>query len=200
MSRFTGPAHIVAGPTIKASLMLGLALICGTWVVAGYDLARRMADLEQRSTAINERYMRAQELLTTARSQVLVGSVYVRDALLDPTPASADGYRARLEESYRAAERALMQYVPVLDTASEHERIAALQAEIHDFRTTVLDVLATDSSRWVAEARSLLRRRIVPKREGVLRVAEEIQALNRAAFISQQNEISGMYRAAQRRL
>src|SRR5436190_23842672 len=87
------------GPTIKAALFLGFGLICSTWLFAGYYFTRRMADLQSRSTSINERYMRGQDLLTTARGQVLAGSVYVRDALLDPDPRAADQYRARLEEA-----------------------------------------------------------------------------------------------------
>ena len=67
---------MLPGPPIKAALFLGFALICVTWLFAGYYFTRRMADLQSRATSISERYMRGQELLTTVRSQVLVGSVY----------------------------------------------------------------------------------------------------------------------------
>src|SRR4051812_39253436 len=104
-----------------------------------------MAELEQRSRDINARYTRAQDLLTIVRGQVLMGSVYVRDALLDPNPATADEYRHQLEESYQAADRALQTYVPVIDVPGEQERIERLRHELDDFRRTLLDVLATDS-------------------------------------------------------
>jgi signal transduction histidine kinase len=205
LSRSTSPRIVrwvamLPGPTIKAALFVGFALICATWLFAGYYFTRRMADLQTRATSIGERYMRGQELLTTVRSQVLVGSVYVRDALLDPDRGNADEYRAKLEDAYRAADRALQQYVPIVDGDTERERIARLRADIDDFRTTVLNVLATDSSRWPIEARSLLRRQIMPKREGVIRVTDEAQALNRSAFVQQQNEIAAVYTATQRRL
>jgi signal transduction histidine kinase len=189
---------MVPGPTMKAALFLGFALICATWLFAGYYFTRRMADLEGRATSISERYMRGQELLTTVRSQVLVGSVYVRDALLDPDRGNADEYRIKLEDAYRTADRALQQYVPVVDAPTERERVVRLRADIDDFRKTVLNVLATDSSRWLLEARTLLRSEIMPKREGVIRVTEEAQALNRSAFVQQQNEIASVYRATQR--
>jgi signal transduction histidine kinase len=188
------------GPTIKAALFLGFGLICATWLFAGYYFTRRMADLQSRSTAINERYMRGQDLLTTARGKVLVGSVYVRDALLDPDPATADEYRAKLEDASRAVEQALQQYVPIVDGPTERARVARLREEIDNFRSTVLDVLTTDSNRRPVDARTLLRRRIMPRREGVIRVAEEMQALNRGAFVQRQNEIATIYRATQRRL
>ena len=140
------------GPTIKAALFVGFGLICATWLFAGYYFTRRMSDLQSRSTSINERYMKAQDLLTTVRGQVLVGSVYVRDALLDPDPGNAEEYRAKLEDAYQTAGHALQEYVPVVDGPTERERIRRLRAEIDEFRSTVLNVLATDSSRWRIEA------------------------------------------------
>jgi signal transduction histidine kinase len=181
-------------------MFVGFVLIGGVWMSAGYYFSGRMAELERRSSDINARYTRAQDLLTTVRGQVLMGSVYVRDALLDPNPATADEYRHQLEESYRTADEALKIYVPVVDVPNEQERITRLRHELDDFRRTLLDVLATDSRRWPAEARDLLRRRIMPKREGVMHVSEEVQALNRAAFVQQQLDIASLYRATQRRV
>jgi signal transduction histidine kinase len=191
---------VLSGPPMRAALFLGFALICATWLFAGYYFTRRMVDLRSRANSISERYMRGQELLTTVRSQVLVGSVYVRDALLDSDRSNADEFRTKLEAAYKAADDALRQYVPVVDTRTERDRVGHLRADIDDFRNTVLNVLATDSSRWPIEARTLLRRQIMPKRETVIRVTDEAQALNRSAFVQQQSEIAGVYRATQRRL
>jgi signal transduction histidine kinase len=78
--------------------------------------------------------------------------------------------------------------------------VARLRRELDDFRRTLLEVLTTESSRWPAEARDLLRHRIMPKREGVMRISEEVQSLNRSAFVQQQAEIGALYRAVQRRV
>lgn len=188
------------GPTIKAALFIGFGLTFGLWLFAGYFFTRRMGEVQREAAAINARYTHAQELLSTVRAQILLGSVYVRDALLDPTPRAANEYRRRLQDTYRAIDQMLQQYVPVLDSAAERDRVARLRREVEDFRTTMTQVLAGDSSRWPAEARILLRTRIVPKREGVIRVAEEVQALNRAAFVQQQNEVAEIYRVTQRQV
>jgi signal transduction histidine kinase len=198
--RFDRWVSTLPGPTIKVALFLGFALICATWLFAGYYFTRRLAELQTRATAISERYMRGQELLTTVRSQVLIGSVYVRDALLDPERANAAEYRTKLEEAYRAADEALQQYEPVVDAPTERGRVMRLRADIGDFRTTVLNVLGTDNSRWALEARSLLQKEIMPKREGVLRVTDEVQALNRSGFVQQQSDLASVYRTTQRRL
>jgi len=185
--------------TIKAALALGFGLTFGIWLVAGYYFTRRISDTEVRAAEVNARYMQAQELLSTVRAQVLLGSVFVRDALLDPSPATAE-YRRQVEETYGAVSQALQQYVPVLDSSAERERVGRLQREIDDFRQTMLQVLATDSTRWPTEARVLLRTHVVPKRETVIRVSEEVQALNRSAFVQQQREVAEIYSASQRQL
>ena len=150
--------------TIRAAVFAGFGLVAGIWIFAGYYFTGRMAELEQRSTDINVRYMRAQDLLTTVRGQVLMGSVYLRDALLDPNPAAAEEYRRELEESYGTADETLKGYVPVIDVPGEQMRIERLRLEIDEFRRTLLEVLGTDNREWPAEARNLLRRRIIPKR------------------------------------
>jgi signal transduction histidine kinase len=186
--------------TMRAAVFVGFGLIGGIWLFAGYYFTSRMGELERRSREINRRYMEAQDLLATARSQILMGSVYVRDALLDPNPATADEYRRQLQESYRTADHALSGYVPVLDVPGEAERVSRLRRELDEFRRTLLEVLATDSSRWPMEARDLLRHQIMPKREGVMQLSEEVQSLNRSAFVQQQTEIGALYRAVQRRV
>jgi signal transduction histidine kinase len=187
-------------PTFRAALLLGFCLIVGIWVFAGYDSTRRIADVERQAGAINARYMRAQELLSTVRAQVLLGSVFVRDALLDPDTSAAPEYRRQLEASDHAVDEALQQYVPVLDSEIERTQVARLRGEITDFRRTMLDVLDSDPHRWPQDARVLLRTRVVPKRELVIRLSEEAQTLNRGGFVQQQSAIAAVYGVTQRRI
>jgi signal transduction histidine kinase len=186
--------------TIKAALLLGFGLTVGLWIVTGFQFTRRMTEVQRDATAINRRYMNAQELLSTVRAQLLIGSVYARDALLDPNPASADAYRRQLQTTYVAVDAALDRYVPVLDTPVEQARFARLREEVNTFRATMLEVLESKNARGSEEARRLLQRRIVPKREVVIRASEEVQALNRAAFVQQQDSSAEVYRVMHRRV
>ncbi|HTM03424.1 MAG TPA: ATP-binding protein [Vicinamibacterales bacterium] len=187
------------GLTIKTAFVLGFSLTLGLWLFTGYDISRRMGVLQRDVAAANTRYMRAQDLLSTVRAQVLLGSVYVRDALLDASPMAAEGSLRRLQETSHAIDRALAQYVPVLDSDAERERVGRLREELLDFRTTLSAVLATDRSHWPDRARTLLNEQVVPHRETVIRVSEDVQALNRQAFVRQQTALAAVYDAAERR-
>ena len=188
------------GLTIRTALLLGFGLTFGVWLFAGYYFAQRFGEVERRAGTINERYMRAQERLSTVSAQVLLGSVYVRDALLDPDPSTAPAYRQQLERTYRTVDRALAEYVPVVDSARERQHVAHLREVVGEFRATMLEVIAGNSRHWPTEARTLLRTKIVPKREVVIQVSEDVQALNRGAFVQQQRAIADIYGATQRRL
>lgn len=171
--------------SIRGVLLVGFGLMLGLWLFAGYQVTQRVRATQESSAAIGARYQQSQELLASVRTQVLVSSVLLRDALLDPDPTRQAEHRADIKEGYNAIDALLKQYVPFVGSAAERERVDRLRAEILEFKTASDEVLATDSRRWPADARTLLRR-FMPKRESAIRVSDELQALNRAAFIDQQ--------------
>jgi signal transduction histidine kinase len=187
------------GLTMRAALVLGFGATFGLWVFAGYYFTQRMADVQRDSAAVNRRYLQAQELLSNVRTQVLLGSLSVRDALLDPDSDKVDVYHHQVEETYDSVDAALQQYVPILNSAEERHRVNGLRREIQGFKTTLLEVLDSDRSQWRSQARLLLGR-IMPKRTSVMQVSDNIQTLNRSAFVQQQQALASIYAEMQRRV
>jgi signal transduction histidine kinase len=186
--------------TIRAVLVVGFGLTLGLWLFSGYSFSRRISDLQRASARVTARYVRAQNRLSAVRSQVLLASVYARDALLDPDPESIVEYRMKLEEAFRIAGRSLDEYEPVIGTPTETARIQQLAARIEEFRASIFDVLNGDSTRWRTEALPLLRNRIMPKREETIQVSEEVQSLNRGSYVDQQSATASIYGGAQERI
>jgi len=185
--------------TARRALFLGFGLTLAIWAGTGYQFVVGMSRVETQADAVNQRYTRAQELLSTVRAQVLLASVYVRDVLLDPNPLTAEEYRQQLNQTYRVIDEALQQYVPILDDPGATGRVERLRREIADFERTMVEVLGTDSSNWVTQAREILRTRVVPKRQTVLELSEQVQSLNRSTFIKEQAAMAAIYGATQRR-
>lgn len=69
--------------TIKAALLTGFLVIFAVWLASTAYFTEHLAETQARSAAIHARHMRGQELLFAVRSQVLLGSIYVRDALIE---------------------------------------------------------------------------------------------------------------------
>jgi signal transduction histidine kinase len=192
------PDSRVGGLTIRAALVLGFGATLVLSLLAGYRMTQRMEDLEKQTGDLNTRYLRAQELLSTTRTQVLLGSIYVRDALLDQDPAKVAVYRSQFEQAYNRAHRALQDYVPVLDSPGEHVRVDGLQREVDNFHEAMLSVFGTDPGQWSRTGLSLLRQKVVPRRDVAMGVSDQVQALNRAAFTRQRAQTTQLNRDAQR--
>jgi signal transduction histidine kinase len=185
--------------TIRAAVLVGLAVTLGLWIFAGYQVTLRMQAAQRDGLAASERYLQAQELLASVRTEVLVASVLVRDALLNPDAGTVGSNRQALQRSYDTIDHQLARYVPFVGSPSERERVGRLRDEVKEFRAATDEVLATDSRGWPRNAGMLLRR-FMPRREAAIRISEEVQALNRAAFIEQQQTINAMQSSMQRQV
>lgn len=186
--------------SIRAAVLLGFLLMLGIWLFAWYPLNMRIAEAQAQAAAINERYARAQEVLSSVRTQVVYESVYLRDALLDPDPQALAGYRAQLEASSRAVDETLKRYVPFSNSEAEREQFTRVRQEVDAFRSTMLDVFSTGGSRTPDDARRLLTSRITPSRDSVIGVSEQVQGLNRSGYVRQQGEIADIYREVQQQV
>lgn len=167
----------------------------GLWAWTGVSLVRRLDSLEQQSAAVAARYTRAQELLTTVRTQVLVASVRVRDGLLNQDQAFVAECREQILASNAAIEAALAAYVPV--TTDDEGIVDRLRVEVADFKSVALDALSQQPTLAPPQIRELLNAHVVPRREAAVRISEEVQGLNRAAFLRQQTDVRRIYRGAE---
>jgi signal transduction histidine kinase len=75
--------------------------------------------------------------------------------------------------------------------------VERLRREIDSYGGAIQPVIAGGRARTSAEARELLAR-IVPRRELVIGVTDEVQSLNRAAFVQQQRAIAETHESTER--
>ena len=183
-------------PTLRAALLAGFGLTLGLWLLMGYQTMRHLADAQGEAVALDARYVRAQEALSQVRSEVLLTSVIIRDALLDTAPRTAANDQKAIGDAYQAIDLALARYVPVFGSAEEVARVDRLKTEVAAFRKSSSEILATDSRTWQVEGRLLLRR-FLPSRERAVTVSEETQSINRALYVEQRRATSDRQAALQ---
>jgi signal transduction histidine kinase len=193
------PLPALRKPTIQAALFIGFALVVVLWGYTGYEFTMRMAAVEDESAQVTARYLEAQEHLTMIRSQVLVASVYVRDALLETDRTLIPRYESQIDESYSRIDAALRDYEPVIESTQGHAPVERLRREVDGFRQMTAQVLQRTKEGDVADVRALLNQNLVPRREAAIRVSEEVQGLNRSAFVQHQTDIAQIHRLAERR-
>ena len=183
--------------SIRTALAIGFCVTLGLWLYTGYAFTQRIDTLQREAAEVASRYTRAQELLSTVRAQVLLSSVRVRDALLDPRPEVLSQSGEQIDSAHRIVTMALADYEPVMGSAVEGNQLERLRREAEQFHATSAAVLADAAGKNQAQIRQILNRDIVPRREAALAISEEIQAINRRAFVQQQQDISEIHRVAE---
>jgi signal transduction histidine kinase len=186
--------------SIRGVLIAGFAVVFGLWVLSGYELVRRLAALEQRTAAEHEAALRGTRLLTTIRTNVLLGSIYLRDAIIDNRSTNLDYYRDELNKIRGEVDRLLPAYVSDVTSSEERQHWAQLQKELADYWKSRELPFSADAPLDTSEAAEILRRRVVPSRTTILQILDRLSDLQ---FLSQQRhdaEVSALYGELRNRL
>jgi signal transduction histidine kinase len=186
--------------TIRGALLIGFVCIFGLWVLSGYELVRRVHDLERRTVAEQQAAVRGERLLSTVRTNVLLGSIYLRDALIDNRQANADYYRTQLNDIRSQVQRLLPSYV--IEVASSEERAAwvQLQTELEEYWKSRELIFSPAAPLTTNEAAAVLRGRVVPNRNAILTIIDRLSELQSLSQERHEAEFSALYSGLRNRL
>ena len=112
------------------ALAAGFTIVFGLWLLWGYQLGRSLQNIEQNVAGVHDAYVRGEQTLSKVRTNVLLGSIYLRDALIDSGSPRREYYRAEMTRLRAEVERSLSAYVPDVASAVERDHWARLQTEL----------------------------------------------------------------------
>jgi signal transduction histidine kinase len=181
-------------------LIAGFAVVFGLWMLSGYELVRRLAALEQRTQAEHEVALNGARVLTTVRTNVLLGSIFLRDAIIDNRSMSEDYYRQELTRIRREVEQVLPDYLVDVTSAEERQHWAQLQKELNDFWKSRELAFSPDWPLDTSEAAAVLRRRVVPSRTAILQILDRLSELQVLSQRRHEAEASALHGQLQDRL
>ena len=138
------------------------------------------------------------EVLLTIAAQVLLGSVYLRDAFVDTRPDADRLYRAEVQNARTQIDRALMRYVPDVDATLERDHWTRLRVELQEYWDATMPVLSAGPSRNPAQALAVLNDQVIPKRRTIIEISEQLRTLNKDAIQREEAAIALLYRDLRR--
>ena len=161
------------------------------WLVTGYELLRNLAEAERRVNEVHETFVAGERTLSAIRTSVLLGSIYLRDALVDMT-GNRQYYRDELSKIREDIERRLP------DSRSNEALAAELQWRelkqgLNAYWTTLDLFLRPDAPLTYVQGTGLLRREVVPARTNILRIVDRLADLQRTAQRRREAEASRLY-------
>jgi len=186
--------------TIKGALLTGFLVIFAVWLASTFYFTGRLADAQQRTAAIHARYVKAQELLFAVRSQVLLGSIYVRDALIETAESSAAAAAARDQVSALQAQvsQELEQYKAIA-SGDDNAGWVRLQEELDDYWEAASRLVAPDAGNHLATAQARLLGQVIPKRDVIVELSDDIRQVMTDDFDREQKELDTANRQVRRR-
>jgi signal transduction histidine kinase len=167
---------------------LGLGVLLLLIVVSMLTLSRKAQEIYGELDQLNTHHHNVDAKLRRLRSDVNLSGIFVRDYLLDVAREHAAEYRERLAD-FRRANIGTVNELRELD-ATHAERIDNLEALLDEYWQTFEPLFDWTAAEKIFRSASFLRKEVVPRREAILGIAQEIEELNNANLAAQRTEVT----------
>ncbi len=171
--------------------LLAIVLAALLILIAASNLATRRK-AQQINTQLDEMHALHRHIdgqLRKVRSDVHLSGIFVRDYLLDNSHLTGPSYKDRLMELRSSTTTTLRDLEPLVDPKLV-DRIVSLQDKLEDYWATFDPLFEWDQKQKTALSSVFLRQRVLPRRDAVLNIAEDIEELNNANLQEQRTTIS----------
>ena len=184
--------------TIRGALVAGFAVVFGVWLFAGYELIRSLWNVEQQVKISIDSFAHNRDTLSTIRQNVLLGSLHVRDALID-TGMARETYREELRRLRDEIDARLDAYKRDPQLPREEEYIAELRTSLEDYWASIDFVFLPGLPTLLGPSATLLRTEVFPRRESVTRVLDDLRTLQQLSLEQHDVRLAQLYGSARTR-
>lgn len=176
-------------PVAALGLVALLVVVALTVLVA----SRRAQEIYDRIDQLNAHHRNVDAKLRRLRSDVHLSGIFVRDYLLDTDRERAFETRQRLTD-FRTNNMATLADLEALAHGGvDGGRIATLQAALDAYWEAFEPLFDWTPVEKQTLSAIFLRRNVIPRREAVLAIAQQIEELNNANLEAQRTEVARQY-------
>ncbi len=171
---------------IAAAALMGLLVLIAASVLA---TARKADEIYTEVDALNEHHRRIETKLRRLRSDVHLSGIFIRDYLLDPDRSHVEAYREELTR-LRTSHAAALDELQALTGDDHLVQIGHLRTRVEEYWAAFEPVFDWSLIQKVLQSAGFLRREVVPRREAVLDIAQEIERINDANLVAQRDAVT----------
>src|SRR5206468_514867 len=113
--------------------VVGFAIVFALWIASAYQLMRNVRDIERSVAAARDRFENGETILSTVRTNVMMVSIGLRDALINQTPDAREAYLKMVAERREEVDKALPGYRDLVSTPLEQQQWAQLQNDLSQY-------------------------------------------------------------------
>ena len=185
--------------TIRTALLVGFLVILGVWLATAFYFTSNLTESQARSADIQTRFARGQELLFAVRSQVLLGSIYLRDALIEASEPAATEALGQLRGFRHQVKQELERY-KAIDSIVDGAAWARLEKELDDYWESAIGLVAPESDKTTETAEARLHTQVILKRDVIVGLSDELRKVMAESFSREQAELVEANRQVRRRI
>lgn len=171
-------------PVLTIGFGILLTLI-GFFGAEGY---RRVQQINNEIASIQQRFQSSDKVLSHVRSQVYLSGILIRDFLLDPSSSGGVSIKDQLVEIRSSIAQQLDKLEPQLNPY-ESELLKRLHKEVDHYWESMDPIFSWTVQEKVALSSFFLRKQVLPRREAVLSIADQIRKVNESSFERQREEV-----------
>jgi signal transduction histidine kinase len=172
-----------------AAFALGALLLLV--VVSVLESNRRAQEIYTRLDQVNLRYHEVEAKLRRLRSDVNMSGIFVRDYLLDPAGERADAYRVQLADFKGANTTAFRELRTLVSGPATADQLDSLRAKLQEYWQALDPLFDWTPAEKTTQSSKFLRSEVIPRRDAVLAIAQEIEEINRTTMATQRTEVAG---------
>ena len=159
---------------VAAAALGGLLVLIAISLLA---TARKAEDIYADLDELNSHHRQIEATLRRLRSDVHLSGIFIRDYLLDPARERAPEYRARLTQ-LRASHTDAVAELRRLTRDGGKVHVDSLAGKVDEYWEAFEPLFDWNLLQKVLNSASFLRREVLPRRDAVLAIAQEIEELN----------------------
>ncbi|HEY0873417.1 MAG TPA: ATP-binding protein [Vicinamibacterales bacterium] len=160
-------------------------------VVSVLESNRRAQEIYAQLDQVNQRYHEVEAKLRRMRSDVNMSGIFVRDYLLDPDGERADAYRAQLADFKAANTTAFRELRTLISGPETNAQLNSLRAKLQEYWQALDPLLDWTPAEKLTQSFRFLRSEVIPRRDAVLAIAQEIEEINGTTMATQRTEVAG---------
>jgi signal transduction histidine kinase len=171
---------------VAAAALGGLLLLIYTTVAT---TSRKAEEIYAQLDQLNTHHREVESRLRRLRGDVYLSSIYIRDYLLDTDRENVEEYRQRLTELRGQHERTVAELRTLLP-ADEAARMDNLEHRVDEYWQTFDPLFEWSVYEKIMRSARFLRREVLPRREAVLTITQDIEQLNNANLADQRDGVT----------
>ena len=170
-------------------LIAGFGILLVLIGLLGVNAVRRAEKINREVVAANLSYQHAEQILNAVQADLYLSEIFTRDYLLDPSNLGAAAHRKRLKE-IRSTTDLRLEGLSSLIHPSEIRILHKLRADLDLFWDVLDPIFEWTPSQKIAFSSVFLKQQVLPRRDAVLAMANEISDFNQVNFQREQENIS----------